>query len=77
MEDFTPSTSINHKCESKHIPVTGNGYQQGFEMLRIPHYLDIRFTDGCKVVSLTRRLLLYSPETLFFSSRYLCLLEAE
>jgi hypothetical protein len=33
-------------------------------MLRIPHFLDSRHTDGGKVVSPTRRPLLYSPETL-------------
>jgi hypothetical protein len=35
-------------------------------MLRIPHCLDNRLTDGGKVVSPTLRPLLYSPETLFF-----------
>jgi hypothetical protein len=29
--------------------------QQGAEMLRFPHFLDIRLTDGSKFVSLTRR----------------------
>jgi hypothetical protein len=30
-------------------------------MLRVPQYLDIRLTDGGKVVSLTRRPLFTSP----------------
>jgi hypothetical protein len=34
-------------------------------MLRIPHCLDNRLTDGCKVVSPTHRPLFYSPETFF------------
>jgi hypothetical protein len=39
-------------------------------MLRIPHCLDNRLTDGGKVVSPTRRPLLYSPEKLFLCFRY-------
>jgi hypothetical protein len=35
-------------------PVTGRGGQQGCETSKIPHYLDIRLTDGGKIVSLTR-----------------------
>jgi hypothetical protein len=34
-------------------------------MLRIPHCLDNKLTDGGKVVSLTRAAL-YSPETFFY-----------
>jgi hypothetical protein len=34
--------------------------------LRIPYCLENQLTDGGKTVSLTRRLLLYDPETLFF-----------
>jgi hypothetical protein len=41
------------KVKSKVIPVTGLGGLQGCEMLRIPHRLDIRLTDGSKVVSTT------------------------
>jgi hypothetical protein len=37
--------------KSKAIPVTGLGGLYGCEMLRIPHCLDNRFTDGGKVVS--------------------------
>jgi hypothetical protein len=48
------------------IPVTGRGGLYGCEMLRIPQYLDSRLADGCKVGSLTRQLLIYSPETLLF-----------
>jgi hypothetical protein len=39
------------KKNSKAMPVKGRGGLYGFEMLRIPHYLDKRFTDGRKVVS--------------------------
>jgi hypothetical protein len=41
------------KSQSKAIPVTGRGGIQRCEMLRIPHCLDNRFTDGGKVVSPT------------------------
>jgi hypothetical protein len=44
-------------------------------MLRIPHRLDNRLTDGGNVVSPTRRPLLYSPETLFLCFWYSFLLE--
>jgi hypothetical protein len=43
------------KKKSKAIPVTGRGGLWGCEMLRIPHYLDNRLTDGGKVVSPTHR----------------------
>jgi hypothetical protein len=33
------------------IPVEGHGGLRGYDMLRIPHYLDNRLTDGGKVVS--------------------------
>jgi hypothetical protein len=45
-------------------------------MLRIPHCLDNRLKDGGKVVSLMRRPLLYSPETLFFCFWYSLVLNA-
>jgi hypothetical protein len=56
--------------KSEAIPVTGRGFLQGCEMLRAPHCLDNRLTDGDKVASLTRRPLLYSPETLFLCFWY-------
>jgi hypothetical protein len=37
------------------IPVTGRGGLKGCEMLRIPHCLDSRLTDGGLVVSLKKR----------------------
>jgi hypothetical protein len=37
-------------AKSKAIPITGLGGLQSCEMLRIPHSLDNRFTDGGKVV---------------------------
>jgi hypothetical protein len=43
------------KSKSKPIPITGRGSLQGCEMLRIPHCLDNRLTDGGKVVGLTHR----------------------
>jgi hypothetical protein len=41
--------------KSKVIPVTGLGGLWGCEMLRIPHCLDNRLTDGGKVVSPTQQ----------------------
>jgi hypothetical protein len=41
--------------KSKTLRVTGCGGPWGSEMLRIPHYLENRLTDGSEVVSLTRR----------------------
>jgi hypothetical protein len=46
-------------------------------MLMIPHFLNIRLTDGGKVVSLKRQPPLYSPETVFLCFWYSFLLEAE
>jgi hypothetical protein len=46
-------------------------------MLRIPNCLDNWLTDGGEVVSLTRRPLLYYPETLLLCFWYSFLLEAE
>jgi hypothetical protein len=40
---------------SKDIPLAGHGSLYGYEMLRIPHCLDNRLTDGGKIVSLTHR----------------------
>jgi hypothetical protein len=39
------------KKQRKAIPVTGRGGQQGFEMSRIPHFLDNRFTKATELVS--------------------------
>jgi hypothetical protein len=41
--------------KSKAIPETGRGGLQGCEMLRIPHCLENRLTDGGKFVSLKQR----------------------
>jgi hypothetical protein len=46
-------------------------------MLRIPHYLENRLTDGDKFVSPTQPDALYSPETFFFLLLVPFLLEAE
>jgi hypothetical protein len=51
----TYSEHIKVKVKSKAIPVTGLGGLWGCEMLRIPHCLDNRLTDGSKVVSPTHR----------------------
>jgi hypothetical protein len=40
---------------SKAIPITGRGGLWGCEMLRIPHCLGNRLTDGSKVVRLMHR----------------------
>jgi hypothetical protein len=53
------------KIESKVITVTGRGGLQGCEILKIPHCLDSRLTDGCKVVSPSHR-----PRS---TPRYICL----
>jgi hypothetical protein len=39
----------------KATPVTGRGGQQGYEVLRIPHCLGNRLTDGGEIVGLTYR----------------------
>jgi hypothetical protein len=41
--------------KGKAIPVTGREGPEGCETSRLPHFLDNRLTDGCEVVSLTRR----------------------
>jgi hypothetical protein len=43
------------KVNSKAIPVIGHGSPYVYEILRLPHFLDNRLTDGVKGVSLTRR----------------------
>jgi hypothetical protein len=47
--------SKKKKNQSKAIPVTGLGGLESCEMLRIPHCLDNRLTNGGKVVSPTHR----------------------
>jgi hypothetical protein len=41
--------------KSKAVPVRGLGGLQGCDMLRIPHCLDSRLTDGGKVASPTHQ----------------------
>jgi hypothetical protein len=48
-------------------PVTGRGGLEGCEMLRIPHCLDGRLTDGGKVVSPMYRPR-YTPQKHYFSA---------
>jgi hypothetical protein len=38
---------------AKTISVTGSGGPLGFEISKLPHFLENRFTDGGEVVSLT------------------------
>jgi hypothetical protein len=64
------------RSKSKAIFVTGRGGLYVCKMFRIPYCLDNRLTDGGKVVSPTRRPLLYSLET-FLCFWYSFLLEAE
>jgi hypothetical protein len=60
--------------KSKSIPVTGHGSPYGYEMSRLPHFLNNQLTDGAEVVSLTRR-----PPALYLQedSWYSFLLEAQ
>jgi hypothetical protein len=57
----------------KAVPVRGHRGVQDCEMLRVPHCLDSRLTDGDEVVSLTRR----PPFTPQEDSWYSFLLDAE
>jgi hypothetical protein len=41
--------------KGKDITVTGREGPYGCETSKPPHFLDNRLTDGCEVVSLTRR----------------------
>jgi hypothetical protein len=43
------------KGKGKAVLVTGHGGPEGCETSRLPHFLDIRLTNGGEVVSLTRR----------------------
>jgi hypothetical protein len=51
MLTITEKGRCNRPENGKAIPVTGRGGLYGCEMLRIPHCLDNRLTDGGKVVS--------------------------
>jgi hypothetical protein len=71
---FKPPSFINPgKVKGKGVPVTGRKGPQGFETLRLPHFLDSRLTDGGEAVSLTRR----PPFTFRKIPGYSFLLEAE
>jgi hypothetical protein len=48
----------------KAVPVTGGGGLEGWERSRLPYFLDIRLTDGGKVVILKRRPL-FTPSERF------------
>jgi hypothetical protein len=71
--------SINRDVvkKGKAIPVTGRGGLQGCEMLRIPHCLGNRLTDGGKYVSLTHPPHFTPQKHYYFCFRYTFLLEAE
>jgi hypothetical protein len=48
--------SVRSFCDDQEaIPATGRGGLYGYEMLRIPHCLDSRLTDGGKIVSPANR----------------------
>jgi hypothetical protein len=64
-----PQTAAHKvKKEVKAVSVAGRGGLWGCEMLRIPHCLDNRLTDGSEVVSLI------PPQKLYFSASdtYFC-----
>jgi hypothetical protein len=69
---MTNSSHRMLKKKGKDIPVTGCGRPWGCESSRLPNFLDNRFTDGGKVVRLTRR----TPFTPQEDSWYSFLLEA-
>jgi hypothetical protein len=52
-KSYNPEENIS--LRNLAIPVTGRGGLWRFEILRIPHCLDNRLTDGGKVVSLKHR----------------------
>jgi hypothetical protein len=58
--------------ESNGIPVTGCGGVRVCETSRLPHFLDIRLTDGGEIVSLMQQLS-FTPR----ESGYSFLFEAE
>jgi hypothetical protein len=43
------------KKRGEAIPATGRGGTKDCDTSRLLHFLDNRLTDGCKIVSLTRR----------------------
>jgi hypothetical protein len=47
--------------KGKTIPVTGRAGPKGCEMPRLPHFLDIRLTDGGQVVKSYAPAALYTP----------------
>jgi hypothetical protein len=52
------SAKVNFKLtggKRRTVPVASRGGPHGCETSRLPHFLDIRLTDGTEVVSLTRR----------------------
>jgi hypothetical protein len=57
----------NVHIKNEAISVSGCGGIKGLEMLRLPHFLRSRLTNGGKDVSLTHRPSLYSSETLIIS----------
>jgi hypothetical protein len=62
--------------KSKGICITGREGIWGCELLRIPHCLDNRFTDGGKIISLTHRPR-STDQKYYFSASGTYLLEAE
>jgi hypothetical protein len=73
VHEYSPCHLLMKIKTGKATPVTGRGGPYGCETSRLPHFLDSRLTDGCEVVSLTRR----PPFTPQEDSWYSFLLEAE
>jgi hypothetical protein len=67
------NNNTNHNNKNKAILAAGRRGLWGFEMLRIPQYLDNQLRDGGKVVSIMHRPQ-FSPRNIFW---YSFLLEAE
>jgi hypothetical protein len=71
--DENPDTIQHLRHNSKAIPVTDCRGLWVCEMLRIPHCIDTRLTNGGEVVSLMHPLPPPPPETIFpFSGTYFC-----
>jgi hypothetical protein len=66
---FVHSSSIS----KKRLPIKGRAGLNGGDVSRIPHFVDIRLTDGGEFVSLRRRPS-FTPRKIFW---YSFLLEAE